>query len=91
MSCPDPTPESGSIQDLEWQAEQAKKRLIAKKDEEYIASGRLLEDIENLLQTFGASYSYGPKPETLEEKFKAGIKKAKETNSQYYDKLWEKR
>lgn len=86
MSCPDPTPEPGSIQDLEWQAEQAKKRLLAAQDKKYIEEGGLLEDINDLLGLYNKKTL-----DTLEEKVKYAVKQARTTNEKYYEELWRKK
>lgn len=87
MSCPDPTPVPGSVEDLESQARMLQQRINAKRNEEYVSSGRLAFDIDTLFKRFGGN---GSKAETLEEKLKVATAEAIKRDQAYTESLWKK-
>jgi hypothetical protein len=90
MSCPDPEPPPGSVQDLENQKYLLERRIRDKKNQDFLASGRLdkmLEElalVTNLTQKERAGKSW-------EELLQLSIDKARKTQSAYTDSLWAKR
>lgn len=89
MSCPDPNPEPGSVQDLENQKYQLERRIREKKNADYIYSGKLESDLNELCIAVNLT-KREQAGKTWEELIKTCIEKAKKTNAAYTESLWAK-